>query len=519
MCTRVACLVVLMLTGAMARPGLTAEPGGRRPNILFLMADQFRGDCLGSDGNRVIHTPHLDRLAAEGARFRCAYTSLPSCTPARATILTGLSPWRHGMLGYGRVAERYPREMPRMLHDAGYYALGIGKMHFHPQRNTHGYDRTILDESGRAESPDFMSDYRQWFKAVAPNLDPDATGIGWNDHRGKPYVLPEKLHPTRWTGDEAVKFLQSYDGGKPFLLKVSFARPHSPFDAPPRWWQHYENADLPPAVVGDWAERHAERGKPYRDDLWQGDLGPDKVRAARQGYYGNVSFIDEQIGRILDALDKRGWLDNTLILFTADHGDMLGDHHLWRKTYAYEASARIPMLIRWPDNLLTAPRGQVIQLPVELRDILPTFLDATGVAFEPDWFDGRSMLELVRGRSDGWREWIDLEHATCYAPGNYWSALTDGRMKYIYYAVDGRQQLFDLEKDPGETRDLSAVAEYASELQKWRSRLVAHLAERGEPFVVDGDLGLRPKTILYGPNYPGPLPTPKKKPKPASSKR
>lgn len=510
MCMRVACLVVLLISGAMTPIGQTAEKEGRRPNILFLMADQLRGDCLGSDGNRVIQTPHLDRLAADGARFRCAYSSVPSCTPARATILTGLSPWHHGMLGYGRVAVRYPRELPRMLHDAGYYALGIGKMHYHPQRNTHGFDRTILDESGRVESPDFVSDYRRWFKVTAPGLDPDATGIGWNDHRGKTYALPERLHPTQWTGDEAVKFLHTYDGARPFFLKVSFARPHSPFDAPPRWWHRYDDAPLPPAVVGDWAERHAQQGKPYRDDLWQGDLGPEKVRDARQGYYGNVSFIDEQIGRILAELEQRGWLDNTLILFTADHGDMLGDHHLWRKTYAYEPSARIPMLIRWPDCLLTAARGQVIARTVELRDLLPTFLDAAGVTYDPAWFDGRSMLELVRGRSEGWREWIDLEHSTCYAPENYWSGLTNGRMKYIYYAVDGRQQLFDLEKDPGETRDLSVVAEYGPELQKWRARLVAHLAERGAPFVVHGDLGLRPKRILYSPNYPDTPPAPKK---------
>jgi len=502
MILRISGLGLALLTILLPQVGQAAESPRKRPNILFLMADQFRGDCLGADGNRAIHTPHLDRLAAEGARFRCAYSSVPSCTPARAELLTGLSPWHHGMLGYGRVALAYPRELPKMLHDGGYYALGIGKMHYHPQRNTHGFDRTILDESGRVESSDFLSDYRQWFKSVAPQSAPDATGIGWNDHRGKPYALPERLHPTQWTGDEAVKFLAEYAGQSPFFLKVSFARPHSPYDAPQRGWEFYEKAALPPAFVGNWAERHAQRDKPHRDDLWQGALGPDKVRQARQGYYGNVSFIDEQVGRILAVLKQRGWLENTLILFTADHGDMLGDHHLWRKTYAYEPSARIPMLIRWPEGLIAARRGQVIDRPVELRDILPTFLDAAQVPYEPTWFDGRSMLVLLGGRSQGWREWIDLEHSTCYAPENYWSALTDGRMKYIYYAPDGRQQLFDLEKDPGETRDLASLAEYRDTLQLWRHRLVEHLAERGEPFVVRGDLGLRPKPILYGPHYP-----------------
>ena len=497
-----ACLIGLALAAAWtALLAPAAEPKPGRPNILFLMADQMRGDCIGADGNRAILTPNLDRLAAEGARFRCAYSSVPSCTPARATILTGLSPWHHGMLGYGRVAPKYPREMPQLLRDAGYYTLGIGKMHYAPQRNLHGFAKTILDESGRAESPGFVSDYRRWFKSVSPDLSPDATGIGWNDHRAKPYALPEHLHPTRWTGDEAVKFLTEYDGRAPFFLKVSFARPHSPYDPPARSWKRYEGASLPPAVVGGWAERHAQRGKPYRNDLWQGDLGPEKVRSARQGYYGSVSFVDEQIGRILAVLEKRGWLENTLVLFTSDHGDMLGDHNLWRKTYPYQSSARIPMIVRWPEKLVAARRGHVLDQPVELRDILPTFLDAAGVAYEAKWFDGRTMLDLVRGRGDSWRKWIDLEHATCYAPENYWSALTDGRMKYVYFAPDGRQQLFDLEKDPGETRDLAPLPEHRPALETWRRRLTDHLTERGEPFVVGGDLGLRPKAILYSPLY------------------
>ena len=494
--------VASSVTMRMVHTGLAAEGRSKRPNILFLMSDQHRGDCLGADGNRAIITPNLDRLAREGARFGSAYSSVPSCTPARSTILTGLSPWHHGMLGYGRVAERFPNELPRMIRSAGYHTLGIGKMHFHPQRNTHGYHKTILDESGRAESKDFVSDYRQWFKSVAPDLDPDATGIGWNSHRAAPYALPEHLHPTNWTGTEAVKFLESYDEAEPFLLKVSFARPHSPYDAPQRFWSMYEDADLPERVLGDWCERHAQRGKPHSDSLWQGDLGPEKPRQARIGYYGNVTFIDEQIGKILEVLDKRGQLANTLILFTADHGDMLGDHHMWRKTYGYEPSARIPMLIRWPESLCSAERGRVISQPVELRDILPTFLDAAGVEFDPSQFDGRSMLELARGNADGWREYIDLEHSTCYSKENNWTGLTDGRFKYIYYAPEGRQQLFDLENDPGETRDLASVPQYQETLLTWRRRMIDHLAERGEPFVVDGNLGLRPERTLYSPNYP-----------------
>ena len=467
--------------------------------MLLLMADQHRADCLGADGNPAIHTPNLDRLAAEGARFRCAYSSTPTCTPARSALLTGLSPWRHGMLGYGRVAEKYPLEMPRALREAGYHTLGIGKMHYHPQRNPHGFHQMLLDESGRAESPEFRSDYRAWFWSEAPGLDPDATGISWNDHRSKIYVLPERLHPTRWTADVAVRFLEQYNRPEPFFLKVSFARPHSPYDPPERWMRRYAEAALPKAVVGAWASRYAPRSDPS-NELWHGDLGAEQVRRSRQGYYGSVSFLDEQIGRILEALEKRSWLEQTLILYTSDHGDMTGDHHLWRKSYAYQASARIPMLMRWPSGLMASRRGQVLAQPVELRDVLPTCLEAASAPARQE-LDGRSLLALLRG--EAWREHLDLEHDICYSPENHWSALTDGRWKYVFHAPDGREQLFDLDRDPAELNDLASEAAHEAQLRRWRNRLIEHLAVRGERFVNNGRLQLRPEKYLYSPNYPG----------------
>lgn len=485
-----------VLTGTKSA---VADVRKERPNILFLMADQFRGDCLGVNGNKVIHTPNLDRIGKEGACFGRAYSSTPTCTPARAALLTGQSPWSHGMLGYSKVAESYPVEMPQLLRDAGYYTLGIGKMHWTPQRNLHGFHKTILDESSREQSVDFRSDYRSWFASIAPNLDPDVTGIGFNDYRSATYTLPEALHPTRWMGDVAVNFLESFKQESPFFLKVSFARPHSPYDPPQRWMDYYKDADLPQRHIGDWAERYRERS----DDsfnIWHGDMGEEQARRSRQGYYGSISFIDEQVGRILEALENRGLLDNTLILFTADHGDMTGDHHLWRKSYAYEASANIPMLLRWPEGL-GAERGQHLAQPVEIRDVLPTFLDAAGATI-PEAVEGESMLNLVRGNTKDWREYIDLEHDVCYDVRNHWTALTDGKIKYIFHAFDGEEQLFDLVADPGETKDLAGDAANAEQLQLWRGRMIKHLEPRGEEWVKDGNLVLHTKRILHSPNYP-----------------
>jgi len=474
-------------------------PAQDRPNILFLMADQFRGDCMGCAGHPAVQTPNLDRIAAEGAYFPHAYSSTPTCTPARAALLTGMSPWNHGMLGYGKVAGKYPVEMPQALRDAGYYTTGIGKMHWTPQRSLHGFHRTILDESSREQSVDFRSDYRSWFASVSPNLDPDATGIGWNDYRSAVYALPEELHPTRWMGDVATRFIDTCDKQEPFFLKVSFARPHSPYDPPKRWFDRCANAPIPEPFIGDWCSRYRERSDDS-NSIWHGDMGKEQARVSRQGYYGSVSFIDEQIGRIIEALEHRGLLERTLILFTADHGDMTGDHHLWRKSYAYEPSASIPMLLRWPEGLVDRARGVTLEQPVEIRDILPTFLDAAR-AEAPVPLDGASLLGLVRGGAD-WRPFIDLEHDICYDKTNHWSALTDGKMKYIYDAYSGGEQLFDLVNDPGETRELAADPAHAETLSLWRERLVAHLAPRGEAWVRDGELVPRPQSILYSPNYP-----------------
>jgi arylsulfatase len=494
---------------ALLPQGITRS---RRPNILFLMTDQQRGDCLGAAGNKIIHTPNLDRIAREGVRFSRAYTSTPTCTPARTALLTGLSPWHHGMLGMTAMALEYPLEKPRALKAAGYHTATIGKQHFYPMRNPHGYERMILDEhcpcgngpqalaAAEKRGPIERTDYEAWFWSQLPAGNPHQTGLWWNDYLSKEFALPENLHPTHWTGDTAVNFLNGWDGHQPFFLKVSFIRPHSPYDPPARFMKMSEEADLPEAKAGKWASRYEKRNSD-RTDIWHGKLSPQEIRHSRQGYYGCISQVDEQIGRILETLEKRRWLDDTLILFTSDHGDMTGDQNLWRKSYAYEPSAHIPMMMRWPTGLVSARRGSVMAQPVELRDVLPTFLEAAGT--EPSRpIDGRSLLSLVRNNGAGWREYIDLEHDVCYSPANHWNALTDGNWKYIFHALDGEEQLFHLANDPYELQDLAGDTSHEAELRRWRQRLVKHFAERGAPFLQNGKLGLRPKAMPHSPNFP-----------------
>lgn len=252
-----------------------------RPHILFITADQHRGDCVHADGNSAITTPNLDAVTTEGARFRHAYTSTPSCIPARAAILTGLSPWRHGLLGMDGwpIPEQYAFELPRALHDAGYYTTSVGKTHFTPARS-HGFDEMLVDEH-RDIPPNFRTDYHSWFWASAPNIpDPDGCGFGWKDfwnvYLAKPYPFPERLHRTHWVGETAMRFLRTYNRSQPFLLTVSFIPPHSPYVPPRRFFRQYAVADLPRAVVGKWADRYRERSGPD-PNIWCGDLGTEQV--------------------------------------------------------------------------------------------------------------------------------------------------------------------------------------------------------------------------------------------------
>lgn len=478
----------------------------QQPHIILIMSDQHRGDAMNCMGNASVITPNLDALASDGTLFMNGYSSAPSSTPARAGLLTGLSPWHHGMLGYARVGSQYRYEMPQMLRELDYYTFGIGKMHWFPQKSLHGFHGTLVDESGRVEGEDFISDYRLWFQMHAPGLNPDSTGIGWNAHGAAAYKLPENLHPTHWTGEMACEMIHNHKkgNGQPLFLKVSFARPHSPYDPPQRMMELYREKDVPAPAIGEWC-KSKEYAVPQdvekaAKDAPFGNFGDEYAKKSRRHYYASVTFVDEEIGKIIQALKDEGMYDNALICYVSDHGDMLGDHHHWRKTYPYEGSVHIPYIVKWPSSLHLEKGGKV-EAPVELRDLLPTFLETAGGTV-PDDMDGKSLMSLMRGNSDGWRKYIDLEHATCYSADNYWCALTDGKIKYVWRFHTGEEELFDLQKDSQELKNVVGEKKYRARLQELRAAMVQHLSERGEEFVKDGKLQVLKRTVLYSPLFP-----------------
>ena len=449
-----------------------------RPNIILITTDQQRGDCLGCDSNPALETPYLDELAAGGCRFQHAYTAVPSCIPARAAILTGMDQWNHGRLAMcGDDYLEFPATLPGELTRAGYQTRAVGKMHFMPQRAHYGFEHMVLDESARRHG-DFISDYHQWFEeAREGRYDYRDHSIGWNSCLARPTHLPEHLHPTYWTASESIRFLKNRDPLRPFFLWMSFARPHSPYDAPKVYFDMYDkNPDLPPPAVGDWESQFDFVAR--ETDPWRGKRSMKESMRARAGYYGNITFIDHQIGRVLYELEQFNRLDyrNTLVIFTSDHGDMLGDHHHWRKSCGLEGAARIPFIVCYPPEW-DFPVGQVYDQPVELRDVMPAILDAVSIECPPS-VDGRSLLDIPRGKGGDWRDFIHGEHNTGDENGSQY--VTDGREKYIWFHHTGKELFFDLAADPRECHNLAGQPGMESRIELWRKRLADTNEKRGD---------------------------------------
>ncbi|NKB65931.1 MAG: arylsulfatase [Candidatus Latescibacteria bacterium] len=461
----------------------------QQPNILFICVDQWRADCLGMAGHPVVETPHLDRLGRDGVNFTQAYSATPTCVPARAGLLTGLSPRHHGFVGYNdRVDWHYDTTLPGTLAAGGYHTQCVGKMHTHPARNLMGFHNVVLHdgylhrERSKRDDLGLVDDYTIWLRDKLGRQEADYldTGIGCNGYAARPWVYDEMLHPTSWVTTQGIDFLRRRDPGKPFFLMLSYHRPHPPLDPPRDYLDRYLAKDLPPVEVGDWVDWDLKPGgfdSPIPTDAAQRDY-------ARRAYYAQITHIDHQLNRMIMALFESGAGDNTAIIFTSDHGEMLYQHNLMAKGTPFDGSARVPLLFRPPNNSpwKGETTGRSIDRPVELRDILPTCCDLGGIDV-PVQADGNSLVPLAREHQVDWRTDLHGEHVLG-PESNQW--LTDGREKYIWYSQSGRQLLFDLTQDPTEMNDLSGSR--PDRVQHWRSRLQEELAGREEGFVQDGEL-------------------------------
>ena len=338
------------------------------------------------------------------------------------------------------------------------------------------------------------SDYGEWLRKEAPESGGwFGGGVMHNDWTVHPWPLAEHLHQTNWTVNQALRFMERRDPSCPLFLAVSFIAPHPPLQPPEFYLDRYLRQDLPDPVIGDWAV------PPENDGLGDGvapskvKLSGERLRYARAAYYALINHVDDQIRRLMDGIIGFGGLvgGETIVVFTADHGEMLGDHYHWRKQVPYESSARIPMLIRGPGRF-GIRSGSVVSEPVCLEDVMPTLLDMADVPI-PETVEGRSLLPLMRGEDVPWRESLHIEHAPLH------QSLTNGREKYVWLCQDGAEQFFDLEEDPNELHDLAREPAQADRVATWRRRLIGELRGRPEGFT-DGE------RLIPGRRYESALP-------------
>ena len=432
------------------------SPARRRPNILLVMFDQLAPQSLPSYGHPLVQAPHLSRLAAEGVQFQNAYCNSPLCAPARFSMMAGQPASRIG--AWDNAAE-FPASVPTFAHylrSAGYRTCLSGKMHFVGPDQLHGFEERITTDVypgdfGWTPEWDRPGKLQWWFHTML-----SVTEAGPYDRSLEmDYDEEVAFHAARWVLDAA---RDSDD--RPWHLTLSFIHPHDPYLAPRADWERYDPAkiDMPAVPFIPVGERDPLSRRMF--DLYdRGEyrVTPEHVRAARQGYYAMITYADALLGQVLTALKSSGAAEDTVVLVTGDHGDMLGERGLWYKMTFFERSVRVPMILHAPS--LFRPRR--VAQNVSLLDMLPTLTELGGVQQDPVVpIDGRSLLQLAAGDDPSWP---DAVHAEYMAEGTTQPVfmIRRGRHKYIACAGDP-PQLYDLEADPHELDNLAGKPEFRS---------------------------------------------------------
>jgi arylsulfatase A-like enzyme len=460
--------------GSLAGSG--SAQAAQQPNVLLIVADQFRYDCVGANGNRLIRTRNLDRLAAGAANFSSAFVQAPVCVPSRVTLLTGRYPHSHKNRVNYTPCDSREVFLQRILRDKGYQTGSVGKLHYYPPTADHarstGFDRVLLDDGVR--ETDRFSDYVSWRQAHDPRAGTyyQATASGGaNPFRG---AIAYEFTPTHWTGEQACRTLRDFAGSpRPFFLHCSFFKPHGPYTVPEPYDSMYNDVEIPlpaPASLEDIGKLPLPVQKQILRFNPQYNMDRKRLEWIYRSYYASVSMVDHEIGRILDELERTGRGRDTIVIFTTDHGDQLLEHGLVDKNVFFEAAVHAPLLVRFPDRVQPGRRNEL----VGTIDVLPTVLDLCGIA-TPRSVQGRSFAPLVTGAGKYspaeavFAENIIPEVITggqrnySFTPGEGIKGIRHpdakmartARWKFNYYPGNGAE-LYDLAEDPGEVRNLYA---------------------------------------------------------------
>lgn len=444
-----------------------------KPNVLFVMTDQQRFDTIASLGNPHIYTPNIDRLVARGLSFTRGYSTCPVCVAARYTVRTGCEPARTRRFSNGATAPvpgqaetmtgRCGPYLAQTMQRMGYRTFGVGKFHTGPWDEDIGYDVHLHSEELYRSPEQRAGDaYASWIAREHPYYDYVEALQG---ERTEMYYMPQ-VSPLRpeatveaWAADRAIEQLGVVDD-RPFFGFVSFIGPHPPFAPPVPFNRMYDPDRMPDPFYGDVGNDHADEQIPYMNRIiWADDITDSHARVLKARYYGEISYIDACLGRILDAVEARHDAANTLICFFSDHGDHLGDHRAWQKESFFDGSCHVPFLVSWPESLPSETRVEDLVCLTDLFGI------ATRAAGEPDLRDGEDVLGAVVG--DGApRETVVGMYG---APGSpqFKVMVRKGDWKYIFIANGGREQLFNLATDPAELQNtVTSEPEATDEFRK-----------------------------------------------------
>ena len=438
----------------------------RRPNILLITVDQWPGYLLGTAGHPVIDTPTIDTLAAAGTRYTATYSECPICIPARRTLMSGTTPRTHGDRVF-KTQEHMPNipSLGQTLCDHGYQATSVGKLHVYPQRDRIGFDDTIIAEEGRPQLG-AVDDYDMFLAEQGLAGQQFMHGMSNNDYAWREWHLSEYDHITNWTAREMCKVIKRRDPTRPAFWNLSFTHPHPPLVPLRSYLDRYDRADIDAPVTGDWAANFDDL--PYALQLVQvywSRLTPKQMTEMRRAFYALCTHIDHQLRAVIGTLREENLLDNTAILFTADHGDMLGNHGLYAKRLFLEPSACVPTFLILPKGDAAASRGQTRDDLFGLADVMPTLLEIAGIPV-PDTCDGISMLGSER---------LPFFYGECLEDGKATRMLREGDFKLIWYPAGNRFQLFDLANDPTECRNLTDDADHADIRAKLEETLISQL--------------------------------------------
>ena len=427
----------------------------KQPNILWYCTDQQRFDTIGALGNSFVRTPVIDELASKGTAFTHTYCQSPICTPSRASFMSGLYPSRvHNTRNGNESFPNWPPVISKLIADAGYDCGMVGKFH--------------LQSSGKRTEPRIDDGFRYWKFSHAPRDDWEEghdyaewvreNGGKLNELRESEDRVPTELHQTTWASERCIEFIRQ-EREQPWMLNVNIYDPHPPFIPPKSYADQFSAEDMPgPHFRESDLDAQAKLAQcDFQDEIRTPEEHNAKLAQAR--YYAMIAQIDDQFGRILKTLDETGQRENTVIIFTSDHGESLGDHGLMYKGCRfYEGLVRVPLIFSWPGHFVENKKSDGL---VEMMDLSATLLELAGVPL-PDYFQGKSLVSILYGDSDGndHREFVRSEYFDALDPhftggdGTYATMYRTKSHKLCVYHGKGVGELFDMKKDPWEHHNL-----------------------------------------------------------------